>query len=69
MFCHLKKINSKMNFRIILTLVLMFVLEGCNNYSSKNEDINFQGLQKYRNSGFALIFKDTLKENKKISEN
>jgi hypothetical protein len=43
------------------------LLIGCNQYDKK-KDIDFIGLQKYKNTGFTLIYNDNLKKEKKISK-
>ena len=46
----------------------MFLLSGCNQYNDKVKSIVFSGDQKYQNTGFALIYNDKLKKDKKISK-
>jgi hypothetical protein len=57
-----------MNCKFILLLISLFLLTGCNQYNSKNKTIEFISDEKYKNSGFALIYNDDLKKNKQISK-
>ena len=58
-----------MNYRIINFFLILFLIYGCDQVttnSSKKININFEN--KYRNSGFALIYNKNLKNAKKIDE-
>ena len=58
-----------MNYRIINFFLILFLISGCDQVttnSSKKININFEN--KYRNSGFALIYNKNLKNAKKIDE-
>ena len=58
-----------MNYRIINFFLILFLIYGCDQVttnSSKKININFEN--KYRNSGFALIYNKDLKNAKKIDE-
>jgi hypothetical protein len=57
-----------MNFKNLLLLILIFLLTGCNQNIQSKKSIEFVGVQKYRNSGFALVYDKKLKKNKKISK-
>lgn len=57
-----------MNCKFILLLISLFLLIGCNQYNSKDKTIELISDEKYKNSGFALIFNDDLKKNKQISK-
>jgi len=47
---------------------LFFFLNGCNQYNKDKKTLVFTTGQKYKNTGFALIYTDELKKNKKISK-
>ena len=58
-----------MNYRIINFFLILFLIYGCDQVttnSSKKININYEN--KYRNSGFALIYNKDLKNAKKIDE-
>ena len=57
-----------MNCRTFLLIVLFFILNACNQYDQKNKEIKFTVDQKYKNTGFTLVYNDILKKNKKISK-
>ena len=57
-----------MNYRITLLIVAILLLPGCNQYNQKEKTIVFATEQVYKNTGFALIYSDKLKKNKKISK-
>ena len=44
------------------------LLSACNQYDQKDKEIKFIVDQKYSNSGFTLVYNDSLKKNKKISK-
>ena len=46
----------------------MFLISGCNQHSQGNKSIIIMADQKYNNTGFALIYNDKLKKDKKISK-
>ena len=58
-----------MYYRFISLSILILFLSACNQYSKKDKSTIFIPNQKYKNTGFALIFNDNLKKNKKISKN
>jgi hypothetical protein len=57
-----------MNYKFILVIIYFFLLVGCNQQNTNLKDINSKNLQKYQNTGFALIYQDLLKKDKKISK-
>ena len=57
-----------MNFKKIILIISIFFLVGCNQHSEKGKSIVFSPKLKYKNTGFALIYNDKLKKNKKISK-
>ena len=57
-----------MNYRTFLLIILFFILNACNQYDQKNKEIKFTVDQKYKNTGFTLVYNDILKKNKKISK-
>ena len=57
-----------MNYKYLLLLLCTLILSGCNSYDQKNKTTVFTDLQKYKNTGFALIYSDVLNKDKKISK-
>ncbi len=57
-----------MNYKIILLIFSLFILSACNQEAHKNKKINIIYGEKYKNTGFALVYDDTLKKEKKISK-
>ena len=57
-----------MNFKNILLIISILILNGCNQYSSTNSELESNTLKKYSNSGFALIYKDDLNSKNIISK-
>ena len=57
-----------MNCKTFLLIIFFFILSACNQYDQKDKEIKFTVDQKYRNSGFTLVYNDSLKKNKKISK-
>jgi hypothetical protein len=57
-----------MNCKNIIILIWSLLLTGCNQYSLNEKSINQPSLLKYKNSGFALVYEDSLKKDKKISK-
>ncbi len=55
-----------MNCKFFFFIFVLLVLQNCNQYNQTNK--NFDNSQKYKNSGFALIYNDKLQSDKKISE-
>lgn len=58
-----------MKFKFLLLIIAFFVLSACNQEIHKDEKINIISEQKYKNTGFALVYNNTLKKEKKISKN
>ena len=54
-----------MNYRNVILIIATLLLFGCGQTISK-KDINFDFDKRYKNSGFALIYNDQLKEIKKL---
>ena len=57
-----------MIYRFKLLIISFFLLSGCNQYNQKDKSILLYSDQSYKNSGFALIYNDKLKSNKKFSK-
>ena len=57
-----------MNFRFLLLIITFFILSACNQKLHKDEKIDIITEQKYKNTGFALIYNNKLKKEKKISK-
>ena len=57
-----------MNYRIILIISFLFILTGCEQNNLSKNSLNKEKLSKYKNSGFALVYKNVLKKEKKISK-
>ena len=57
-----------MNCKNLIFISWILLLTGCNEYKSNEKLLNQLPLSKYKNSGFALVYDDKLKENKKISK-
>ena len=57
-----------MNYKIFLIITLIFVLTGCEQNNLSKNSLNKEKLSKYKNSGFALVYKNVLKKEKKISK-
>ena len=57
-----------MNFNKILLYISIFFLVGCNQHNVQNKSLELLTFQKYKNSGFTLIYDDKLHANKKISK-
>ena len=51
-----------MNFRFLLFIITFFILSACNQELHKNEKINIISEQKYKNTGFTLVYNNKLKE-------
>ena len=58
-----------MNFKFLLLIIAFFILSACNQELHKDENINIVSERKYKNTGFALVYNNTLKKEKKISKN
>ena len=57
-----------MNYKNLLIIFFFIFLTSCEQYSSNKKIINQEIPSKYKNSGFALIYKDILKKDKLISK-
>ena len=57
-----------MNYKNLIIFILAFILTGCSEYGLNEKKINQPQKLKYKNSGFALIYNDNLKKEKKISK-
>ncbi len=57
-----------MNYKILLLIFYVFFLSACNQFDKNNKSIVYISDQKYSNKGFALIYEDVLKKEKKISK-
>ena len=57
-----------MNFKFLLLIIAFFILSACNQEIHKDKKINIISEQKYKNTGFALVYNNTLKKEKKISK-
>ena len=57
-----------MNYKIILLILTIFILAGCNQDNQNKNSIKFSPEQKYKNTGFTLIYNNDLRKEKKISK-
>jgi hypothetical protein len=57
-----------MNYRIFLIISFILLLTGCEQNNLNKNSINQEKLSKYKNSGFALVYDNVLKKEKKISK-
>jgi len=57
-----------MNYKKLIIIFFFTFLVGCEQYSSNKKIIDQNLTNKYKNSGFALIYKDILKDEKIISK-
>tara|TARA_Y200000002_G_scaffold122242_1_gene100313 strand:+ start:43 stop:804 length:762 start_codon:yes stop_codon:yes gene_type:complete len=57
-----------MNFKFLLLIFTLFILSACNQELHKDEKINIIFEQKYKNTGFALVYNNKLKKEKKVSK-
>ena len=57
-----------MNFKKILLIIILFYLSACNQFDKNSKSFVYISDQKYSNTGFALIYDDELKKEKKISK-
>ena len=57
-----------MNYKIFLIISIIFVLTGCEQNNLSKNSLNKEKLSKYKNSGFALVYANVLKKEKKISK-
>ena len=57
-----------MNYKIILLILTTFILAGCNQDIQNKNSIKFSPEQKYKNTGFTLVYNNKLRKEKKISK-
>ena len=57
-----------MNYKTLLLILSLLIFSACNQDIHKNETINIIYGQKYKNTGFALVYNNKLKKEKKISK-
>ena len=57
-----------MNYKNLFIIISIFFLVGCEQYNLNKKDISYKSSDKYKNSGFALVYNKTLKNEKKITK-
>ena len=57
-----------MNFKILFILILTILVTGCSQSIQNQKNIEIETIQKYKNTGFALIYNDDLKKKNKVSK-
>ena len=57
-----------MNYKIFINNINSFSLVGCEQNNLNKIEIDNQTFDKYKNSGFALVYNKELKKEKKISK-
>ena len=57
-----------MNFKKFILIISIFFLSACNQFEKNEKSLVYISDQKYRNMGFALIYDEKLKKEKKISK-
>ena len=57
-----------MNFKKLLLIFSILILSACNQFDKNDKSLIYVGDQKYSNTGFALIYNEELKKQKKISK-
>ncbi len=57
-----------MNFKRLILIISIIFLSACNQFDQNNKSLVYISDQKYSNTGFALIYDDELKKEKKISK-
>ena len=57
-----------MNFKKLILIISILFLSACNQFDQNNKNLVYISDQKYSNTGFALIYDDELKKEKKISK-
>ena len=55
-----------MNYKNIILIFFIFFIYGCESINVKNKKLNFEIENRYKNSGFALIYNDNLDDIKEI---
>ena len=51
-----------MNYKFVILFFSFFLLIGCNQLNQQEKKIVFNTEQKYKNTGFALVYNDKLKK-------
>jgi hypothetical protein len=57
-----------MNYKILIIIISIFFLISCEQNNVDKKIFNQQLFDKYTNTGFALIYTDSLKKEKKITK-
>ena len=57
-----------MSFKKFVLIISIFFLSACNQFDQNNKNLVYISDQKYSNTGFALIYNNDLKKEKKISK-
>ena len=57
-----------MNYKILITIISIFFLVSCEQNNINKKVINQKMFDKYKNTGFALVYTDILKKKKKITK-
>jgi len=57
-----------MNFKKLILIFYIFLLSACNQFDANDKSLVYISDKKYSNTGFALIYDDQLKKQKKISK-
>jgi hypothetical protein len=57
-----------MNYKFLFLTVMIILLGGCNQYDLNDKSLEQTSILKFKNSGFALVYDDILKKEKKISK-
>ncbi len=57
-----------MNFKKLILIIYLIFLSACNQFDQNNKNLVYISDQKYSNTGFALIYDDKLRKEKKISK-
>ena len=57
-----------MNYKILISIISIFFLLSCEQNNINKKIVNQQIFDKYKNTGFALIYSDILKKEKKITK-
>ena len=58
-----------MNYKNLFIIISIFFLVGCEQHNLNKKNISYNSSDKYKNSGFALVYNNTLKDEKKITKN
>ena len=57
-----------MNFKFVLLIITLIILTACNQELHRDKKINIISEQKYKNTGFTLVYNNKLIKEKKISK-